>query len=271
MAMAAARLLMRTATANRNPVFRLMSARTQATSATPAPASGSAADMVFTFAAPNEVFYNQAKNVRQVDIPTMSGNMGILAHHVPILGVLKPGVVSVFEQDGNTKRFFEFTPSSPAVISQDQTVATTITISTNQTTSLNICMMCMRNPTNSTSHENPHITVQTDFADVKSLASRLIAAIHADEVEKKLLSWKESRPQIFDNICLYSEICYILTMSSVRVPAQRFLHDLFSDCQFQKLRKRRHHADVLVEHDAEEEEEEEDDDDEEELDTSTSS
>ena len=28
------------------------------------------------------------------------------AHHVPILGVLKPGVVSVFETDGNTKRFF---------------------------------------------------------------------------------------------------------------------------------------------------------------------
>jgi hypothetical protein len=51
----------------------------------------------------------------------MSGNMGILgkwfekknerlsmflAHHVPILGVLKPGVVSVFESDGNTKRYF---------------------------------------------------------------------------------------------------------------------------------------------------------------------
>jgi len=30
----------------------------------------------------------------------------ILAHHVPILGVLKPGVVSVFESDGNTKRYF---------------------------------------------------------------------------------------------------------------------------------------------------------------------
>ena len=29
-----------------------------------------------------------------------------LAHHVPILGVLKPGVVSVFESDGNTKRYF---------------------------------------------------------------------------------------------------------------------------------------------------------------------
>ncbi|CAF4859764.1 unnamed protein product [Rotaria sp. Silwood1] len=104
MAMAATRFLIRTATASRNPVFRLMSARTQATST--APASGSAADMLFTFASPSEVFYSQAKNVRQIDVPTVSGNMGILAHHVPILGVLKPGVVSVFEVDGNTKRFF---------------------------------------------------------------------------------------------------------------------------------------------------------------------
>jgi len=30
----------------------------------------------------------------------------VIAHHVPILGVLKPGVVSVFESDGNTKRYF---------------------------------------------------------------------------------------------------------------------------------------------------------------------
>lgn len=48
-------------------------------------------------------------------------------------------------------------------------------------------------------------------------------------------SWKESHPQIFDNICLYSEICHLLSKSSVRINAQRFLHDLFSDCQFQKV------------------------------------
>lgn len=53
--MAAARLFLRTATASRSPVFRLMSARTQATSSAPAPASGSAADMIFTFASPSEV------------------------------------------------------------------------------------------------------------------------------------------------------------------------------------------------------------------------
>jgi hypothetical protein len=58
MAMAAARFLIRTATASRNPVFRLMSARTQATSAAPAPVAGSAADMVFTFASPSEVSYD---------------------------------------------------------------------------------------------------------------------------------------------------------------------------------------------------------------------
>lgn len=106
MAMAAARLLIRTATGSRAPVFRLMSARTQATAATPVPAAAAAGEMMFTFASPAEVFYNQVKNVRQIDIPTMSGNMGILANHVPILGVLKPGVVSVYESDGNTKRYF---------------------------------------------------------------------------------------------------------------------------------------------------------------------
>jgi hypothetical protein len=48
-------------------------------------------------------------------------------------------------------------------------------------------MMCIYNPSNLTPHENLHTSIQTDFAEVKSLASRLIAAIHADEIEKKLL------------------------------------------------------------------------------------
>jgi hypothetical protein len=55
MAMNAARFLIRNTIASRSPVFRLMSARTQATTTAPAPASGSAADMVFTFASPSEV------------------------------------------------------------------------------------------------------------------------------------------------------------------------------------------------------------------------
>ena len=59
--MAVARLLIRTAMANRIPAFRLMSARTQATST--APASGSAADMLFTFASPAEVNYSKESSM----------------------------------------------------------------------------------------------------------------------------------------------------------------------------------------------------------------
>jgi F-type H+-transporting ATPase subunit delta len=63
-------------------------------------------EMTLTFASPTEVFYNQAKNVRQVDVPTLSGSFGILANHVPTLAVLKPGVVAVTESEGAVKKFF---------------------------------------------------------------------------------------------------------------------------------------------------------------------
>jgi F-type H+-transporting ATPase subunit delta len=63
-------------------------------------------EMTFTFAAPSEVFYNQAKNVKQVDVPSLSGSFGILANHVPTLAVLKPGVVAVTENEGKVRKFF---------------------------------------------------------------------------------------------------------------------------------------------------------------------
>ncbi len=63
-------------------------------------------EMSFTFASPAEVFYNQAKNVKQVDVSTLSGSVGILANHVPILAALKPGVVSIIENEGNVKKYF---------------------------------------------------------------------------------------------------------------------------------------------------------------------
>merc|ERR1711976_599527 len=61
--------------------------------------------MSFTFAAPGEVFYNQA-NVKQVDVPSMSGSFGILPEHVPSLAVMAPGVVTVHENDGALKKIF---------------------------------------------------------------------------------------------------------------------------------------------------------------------
>merc|ERR1712126_755386 len=45
-------------------------------------------------------------SVKQVDVPSFSGAFGILPNHVPTLAVLKPGVVTVYEDDGATKKFF---------------------------------------------------------------------------------------------------------------------------------------------------------------------
>uniref|UniRef100_A0A6G1SCE0 F-ATPase delta subunit n=1 Tax=Aceria tosichella TaxID=561515 RepID=A0A6G1SCE0_9ACAR len=58
-----------------------------------------------TFASPAQSFYKDTK-VRQVDVPSYSGSLGILANHVPILAVMKPGVVNVIEDDGTSKRYF---------------------------------------------------------------------------------------------------------------------------------------------------------------------
>jgi len=49
--------------------------------------------------------------------------------------------------------------------------------------------------------------MQTDFVDVKALASRLIAAIHADEIEKKLLRFVFFN---FENIQLTFSFCFLV-------------------------------------------------------------
>merc|ERR1712098_82002 len=59
-----------------------------------------------TFGGPNAVFYNKASNVKQIDVPSFPGAFGILPNHVPTLAVLKPGVVTAYEDDGATKKFF---------------------------------------------------------------------------------------------------------------------------------------------------------------------
>ncbi|XP_023326417.1 ATP synthase subunit delta, mitochondrial [Eurytemora carolleeae] len=77
------------------------------------------ADMAFTFAAPNAVHYNAAA-VKQIDVPSFSGSFGILPAHVPTLAVLKPGVVTVYEEDGTSKKFF--VSSGSVTINEDSSV-----------------------------------------------------------------------------------------------------------------------------------------------------
>lgn len=101
-------------------------------------ARGYADEMAFTLASANKVFYESA-NVRQVDVPSFSGAFGILPKHVPTLGenhlasrhwivfktslflaVLKPGVVTVYETDGSTKKIF--VSSGTITVNEDSSV-----------------------------------------------------------------------------------------------------------------------------------------------------
>uniref|UniRef100_A0A915L3P3 ATP synthase F(1) complex subunit delta, mitochondrial n=1 Tax=Romanomermis culicivorax TaxID=13658 RepID=A0A915L3P3_ROMCU len=63
------------------------------------------AKMPLTFGSPYKSYYNKV-DVRQVDVPSFSGHFGILPQHVPTLAVIKPGVLSVVEMDGITKKYF---------------------------------------------------------------------------------------------------------------------------------------------------------------------
>nr|XP_046247984.1 ATP synthase subunit delta, mitochondrial [Scatophagus argus] len=61
--------------------------------------------MSFTFASPTQVYFKEA-SVKQVDVPTLTGAFGILPAHVPTLQVLRPGVVTVFSDDGSSAKYF---------------------------------------------------------------------------------------------------------------------------------------------------------------------
>ena len=63
---------------------------------------------------------NEASPLFQIDVPSFSGSFGILPKHVPSLAVLKPGVVTVYEQDGAAKKFF--VSSGSITINEDSSV-----------------------------------------------------------------------------------------------------------------------------------------------------
>lgn len=53
----------------------------------------------------SQVFFKEV-SVKQVDVPTLTGAFGILPAHVPTLQVLRPGVVTVFNDDGSSAKYF---------------------------------------------------------------------------------------------------------------------------------------------------------------------
>ncbi|MCJ1254682.1 delta subunit of the central stalk of mitochondrial F1F0 ATP synthase, atp16 [Lignoscripta atroalba] len=58
-----------------------------------------------TLALPHQSIY-KSTDVVQVNIPAESGDMGVLANHVPSIEQLKPGLVEIIEESGGSKQFF---------------------------------------------------------------------------------------------------------------------------------------------------------------------
>ncbi|KAI0021983.1 ATP synthase delta chain [Xylariomycetidae sp. FL0641] len=54
---------------------------------------------------PHQSIYT-SQDVVQVNIPAESGEMGVLANHVPSIEQLKPGLIEVVEDGGSSKQFF---------------------------------------------------------------------------------------------------------------------------------------------------------------------
>ena len=50
----------------------------------------------------------KSQDVVQVNIPAESGEMGVLANHVPSIEQLKPGLIEVVEESGSKQFFREF-------------------------------------------------------------------------------------------------------------------------------------------------------------------
>lgn len=57
--------------------------------------------------------------MNQVNIPGLTGDFGVLPSHVPVLDCLKPGVVSVFTDTGESKYFVS---SGTVTVNGDSTV-----------------------------------------------------------------------------------------------------------------------------------------------------
>ncbi|PUU82010.1 F1 complex, delta/epsilon subunit of ATPase [Tuber borchii] len=70
-----------------------------------AEAAGPADKIRLSLTLPHQSIY-KASDVIQVNIPAESGDMGILANHVPSIEQLRPGVIDIIEESAGSKQFF---------------------------------------------------------------------------------------------------------------------------------------------------------------------
>ncbi|KLT45159.1 ATP synthase F1 deta subunit [Cutaneotrichosporon oleaginosum] len=85
--------------------LRVASRQVQAASLRRGYAAAADEKLKLSLVLPHQALFS-ATGVTQVNIPAATGDMGILANHVPAIEALRPGVVEVIEDGGKSGKWF---------------------------------------------------------------------------------------------------------------------------------------------------------------------
>ena len=58
-----------------------------------------------SLAVPHQTLYNDSE-VQQVNLPSVNGDLGILANHIPIVEQLRPGLLEIISKNGDSDQYF---------------------------------------------------------------------------------------------------------------------------------------------------------------------
>lgn len=58
-----------------------------------------------SLALPHQTLYSESE-VQQVNLPSVNGDLGILANHIPIVEQLRPGLLEIISKGGETEQYF---------------------------------------------------------------------------------------------------------------------------------------------------------------------
>ncbi|XP_059471780.1 rapamycin-insensitive companion of mTOR [Neocloeon triangulifer] len=83
--------------------------------------------------------------------------------------------------------------------------------------------------------ENAILSKCTVKKEILKHAERLSNPIWFKSSKQALLQLKQKCPQVFQDLCLYSDVCNLLENSSYRLTARKSLQELFYDCHFEEL------------------------------------
>ncbi|KAG7663879.1 ATP16 [[Candida] subhashii] len=68
--------------------------------------AASASDALrLSLALPHQTLYSDSE-VEQVNLPSVNGDLGILANHIPIVEQLRPGLLEIISKGGETEQYF---------------------------------------------------------------------------------------------------------------------------------------------------------------------